>query len=541
MTLPLIVLSLGLVPLPVPQETPRLVVMVAVDQLIPEQLDRLSGELDGGLGRFWNSGTVLRSASLDYAHTETGPGHATYATGCLPRTHGIVANSFHDRAQGSAVYCVADEEARPVTSDGPGRGASVSPRNLLVPTLGDHLRAAFPAAKVFAISGKDRSAVLMGGASADCVLWWDQGSGGFSSSTHYGDQLADFVLGWNRGWIDVAQGWRWEPCFEGDPARWGTAPDERPGEVPRAGRTTFPYVLEASGRTRDDVARKLAAGVYSTPLVDLFALEVARLAVEALDLGGDGVPDLLAVSLSACDVVGHAFGPYSWEVTDLVLRVDDALGELFDLLDERLGPGAWVASLSADHGVLELPEHLTARGVGARRIPLSELGAMQRAVREAVELEFGSDVRATYNGRGFVLDETALLSAGHDPAQVRATVALVAAESSCVAAAYTLEQLAGEGTSDGWLGLYRDGFRFARSMDVTLRFTPWSLRGMGRGTSHGSPYPYDRRIPLAFLGPGFPAVRKYIRASSTDAVPTLLTALGLDVPDGLDGHSLNSD
>ncbi len=541
MTLPLLLLSLGLGPLPLSQESPRLVVMVAVDQLIPEQLDRLSGELDGGLGRFWNSGTVFRSATLDYAHTETGPGHATYATGCLPRTHGIVANTFHDRAQGRAVYCVGDGLVSPVTSNGPAPGTSVSPRNLLVPTLGDLLRQVYPTAKVFAISGKDRAAVTMGGRAAHSAVWWDRGVGGFASSTHYGDRLPDFVVAWNRGWARVANGWRWEPGFEGDPARWGTAPDERPGETPRAGRTTFPYVLEARGRTSDDLGRQLAGGVFSTPLLDRFTAELAGLAVEALDLGADGVPDLLAVSFSACDIVGHAFGPYSWEVTDLVLRTDDALGELFDLLDERVGAGAWVASLSADHGVLELPELLRPRGVGARRIPSSELGAMQRAVREAVELEFGSDVRVTYDGKGFVLDEAALLGAGHDPSQVRATVALVASEASCVAAAYTLEQLAGEGASDGWLGLYRDGFRPERSQDVVLRFPPWSLRGMGRGTSHGSPYSYDRRIPLAFLGPGFSASRKYVRASSTDAVPTLLKALGLDVPDGLDGRVLNGD
>ena len=164
---------------------------------------------------------------------------------------------------------------------------------------------------------------------------------------------------------------------------------------------------------------------------------------------------------------------------------------------------------------------------------------MQRAVREAVEQEFGSDVRATSTAKGFTLDETALRAAGHEPEQVRATIALVAGESPCVAAAYTLEQLAGEGASDGWLELYRDGFHPERSEDVVLRFAPWSLRGLGRGTSHGSPYPYDRRIPLSFLGPGFPAVRKYVRAYSSDAVPTLLKALGVDVPDSLDGHALN--
>lgn len=526
-------------------QTPRLVVLVAVDQLIPEQLDRLTPLLEGGLGRFWQRGTVYRAAALEYAATETAPGHATFATGCRPATHGIVGNSFFDRSQGRSLYSVSDPGARKVTAAGAANsGVSVGPANLRVPGLGDHLAAAFPGSLTFAVSFKDRAAVAMGGRDPHLVLWWDRRAGGFASSTRYVETLPDFVLDWNDGWLDVAAGWRWEPSFEGDPSRYGTDADEREGEVPygRFG-VSFPYELPSmAGADVEGLRRQLAPRIYGVPLGDRFTVEMARRAVDELGLGADDAPDLLALSLSGCDVVGHANGPYSWEVTDLILRADRALGELFDHLDARVGEGRWIAALSADHGVLELPEALAARGVGARRVGRGEVGAMRGLVREALALVYPDDgeLAVGFTGKGFTLDEAALRAAGLDPGDVRAIIAQAAAEAPHVAAAYTLEQLAGAGPGDGFLPLYRQGFDPQRSEDVLLRQGPWLL-AMPKGTSHGSPYPYDRRVPLALLGAPFPAQRRYDAADSMDAVPTLLEALGIAVPEGLDGRVLPRD
>jgi arylsulfatase A-like enzyme len=514
---------------------PRLVVLISVDQLIPEQLDRLEPVLDGGLGRLWREGAVYRAAALQHAATETGPGHATLATGCHPRTHGVTGNMFHDRVRGVATYCVEDRSVEGVPAG--AYGGQVSPINLRVPTLADHMRTRFAETRVFSVAGKNRSAVCMGGREDSTAVWWDSKVGGFVSSTWYGDALPLFVSSWNEGWLEATAGFEWTPCFDQDPRAWGTEADFRPGETPFHGQgTTFPYEFPALTGDRARSARALGPMVYQSPLVDRYAVQLARAAVGALDLGQDDVPDLLSIGLSGCDVVGHMFGPYSWEVTDLVLRADDELGLLFKELDGAVGEGRWVAALAADHGVLELPESLARRGGGARRVTREERSAMAKGVASALGARWPeSTPRAKPWGHGFVLGDAGTA----DPADVRALVAQAATEAEYVAAAYTLEQLssAPEQGEDPYLPIFRMGFDPERSEDVVLRYQPWWLATMAKGTTHGSPYPYDRRIPLAFLGTEFSQGRSFEEASSADVAPTLLGVLGIEV-DGLDGRDL---
>jgi hypothetical protein len=430
-----------------PAEGPRLVVMVVVDQLVPEQLRRLAPHLEGGFGRFLQQGTVFWSATVDYANTETGPGHATIATGRYPKNHGIVANQYVDRERKQLVYCVGDASAHPLTGAGSDAAtASVSPANLRGDALGDLLEAATPASMTVAIAGKDRSAVLLGGRKPDVAVWWDMRAGGFATSTYYGEKLPELVGVWNAAWQERALGWEWTPELPGDPAAYGTAPDDRPGESARFGRTL-------PRRLPEDPAQ-LAVAVFATPLVDYFTLELAALAVDTLHLGRDDAVDFLGISLSGCDVVGHANGPDSVEVTDLLLRDDKELGRLFARLDELVGAGRWVACLSSDHGVLDLPEALRARGVGARRVPGSELQALRASVKAAIDAlnPGGADLGLVLGEQGFFFDEAVAGGAGIDPAALREAIAAAAEESRLVADAYTAEELARE-SDDPWMVL----------------------------------------------------------------------------------------
>ncbi len=518
---------------------PRLVVLLAVDQLIPEQLQRLAPWLEGGLGRFLREGTFYWRATVDYANTETAPGHATLATGRHPCDHGIVANVFFDRSSGKNVYAVADPEAHPVTSRGlDEKSPGASARNLRASTLGDYLRDANGASRTVAVAGKDRSAILLGGKHADLALWWDERAGGFATSSAYGERLPGCGASWNATWLERARGWTWEPEFTGDMTPAGTAPDDRPGESTRLGRA-FPHQLPADERT-------LPLAVLFSPLVDLFTLEVAGAALDELELGRDDATDLLAISLSACDAVGHAHGPDSVEVTDVLLRADRELGRLFAHLDERVGRERWIACLSADHGVLDLPEALAERGVGARRVKGEEVAAMREQVEEALSSLHPAevDLELRYSELGFSFDEEAARKASLEPRDVRATIAEAAEEAGWVAGAYTLEEILASnagGPVDPWLQLYARCQCPDRGPDVVLRPHPWLLVDAASGTSHGSPYPYDRRVPLAFLGPPFRAQQRFDAASPTDAVPTLLQVLGLPLPEGLDGHALASE
>jgi hypothetical protein len=299
---------------------PRLVVLIAVDQLIPEQLDRLAPWFEGGLARLVGEGRNFRSAQLAYSRTSTGPGHVSLSTGTHPRTHGVPNNAFHDRTRGATIYCVGDDEVSRVVSGDPGLSAAArSPRNVRVPALGDFLRAADERSQVISIAGKDRAAVGLGGQHPQHTYWWDRGQGGFMTSSWYTEALPEWVAEWNAGWYAKTAGFEWQPVAERSLDGSGTAVDDRAGEAPfmMQGRA-FPYALPPGPEEPTAESHALLARVaFGTPLVDGFALELAAEAVQQLDLGTDDAPDLLALGLSGCDVVGHSFGPYSAEVTDV--------------------------------------------------------------------------------------------------------------------------------------------------------------------------------------------------------------------------------
>lgn len=516
---------------------------------MPEQLDRLGGHLDGGIGRLVREGARY-PAALPYAVTETGPGHATFATGCLPSSHGVVGNGFFDRGTGKLVYCVEDTGAKAVTTAGLQEigGNGRSPANLRRASLGGHLRSATPETKIVSISAKDRAAITMAGESADAVLWWDRTGLGFVSSDHYCTELPAWARDWNADWVKRTAGWTWEPTFSVDEAPPGTAPDVRPGEG-RIGISgpAFPYVF---GRTpADDYSaeerKALSRMAFVSPLVDRFVIEQARRALEFESLGADDTVDLLCVSFSACDTVGHTFGPFSCETTDLILRLDDGLGELFADLDQRVGEGRWAAALTADHGVLPLVETLAEQGLPAARLNNEQRRGIQRHVEKAVAAAFGLEddraLRLPVQTHGFFFDAQKLAAQGLEPAEVRTVVANAAAEIDWVHRAYTHEQLLStEPTEDEFLTLARASNVEDRGMDVQIVGQPYLLMGGSSGTSHGSPHPYDRQVPLLFYGPGFAAgmVKVAAPVGTENAVPTLLDAIGREPAGPLDGRSL---
>ncbi len=520
------------------RERPRLVVMLVVDQLYPEQLERLEPWLEGGLARLLAAGRFYTLATHDHANTETAPGHATLATGLYPCHHGIVGNEFFDRESGQPTYCVADPDVAGLRGDGSeGGGKQSSPRRLRALGIGDHLRRLNERSHVVSIAGKDRSAVLLGGQQADWAFWWDT-HGGFSSSTWYGERLPEWMIEWNASWRERASGWVWEELFPDGLPGSGTAVDDRAGEG--GARHVFPYRyprLEADAAPQK--VAQLAGAVFSTPLLDSFVVDVALESIDALALGQDEIPDLLCLGFSACDAVGHAFGPTSREVTDLLLRVDRELARLFEGLDERAGENGWIACLSSDHGVLDLPEALQSRGVGAVRLKMGAIGELVQAVRGALESLYQNDFGVTWT-EGLVFDARAIEAAGVEAEEVRRAARDVALSMPWIERAFTLGELisAGPDGDEPWTRLAARSVTAARGADVLIQLPPFHLLGFATGTSHGSPYPYDRRIPLLFYGPRVRPGRSYEPASSVDALPTLFAELGLDVPAGLDGRVL---
>jgi arylsulfatase A-like enzyme len=512
---------------PPPAGTPRLALIVVVDQLGEEQLERAAPLLEGGLARLLEEGAWFTGAHHGHAGTTTGPGHAVLATGADPARNGVVGNSWYDRERGERVYCAEDPE----------RGLT-SPVQLRVPALGDRLKERWPRSRVFAAAGKDRSAVLLGGRRADGAFWYDDGE--FVAGDYYFPRGApEWLEEFNdREWPRRFLGRAWEPLPVGAEAAAAAG-------VVEADHGAFGRRLpRAFGGFSPAADGGFLYGFTLSPFLDDYLAELARTLVEAEGLGADAYPDLLALSFSALDLVGHEWGPNSPEALDVVLRVDRTLGELLAFLDRRVGEGAVVVALSSDHGVAPLPELAEALGVPGRRAGREDVLCLQ-GVNLELGRRFGEGV--DWLDRYFYLDAGELAERDLDPSEVAAAAAELVERCPAVARAWTHAELqdgadgGGTGGADGDAA-YREAFRRSfdpvRSPDLLIEVEPYHLPVTSHATTHGSPHPYDTHVPLIFAGPGVPAGTFAGRAETVDLAPTVAELLGLPPLEGIDGESL---
>jgi len=491
----------------VPDDHVRLVALVVVDQLRTDLIERYDDLYSGGIRRLLDEGHVFTEATHAHAATETAPGHATLATGVHPARHGIMGNSWYEERDGEwvSVYSVEDTLAAILDDpEAPGR----SYRNLLTDGLADWLRAADPEARVVAISRKDRSAVTMGGRGGSDVYWVSAALPGLTTSTAYRDTLPGWIQALNAGPVGQLAARR-EWLNESPPRAWARSRPDTAAYEGNGRETAFPHAGNSA-----------SWALNSAPYGDEAVALAAVAALRELELGRREGTDFLAVSFSQTDAVGHDYGPTSREQLDNLLRLDRLLGELFTALDELVGEDRWVVGFSADHGVLTEPEYAAELGEPGRRVPREDRAALTEARREALSA-VGADATPAERARRLAAAVTAVPG---------------------IAAAYTMADLLAEGESaDTFLPLYRRSFRgdrrnlFSRDPAVALRRAEGEYTG-ARGTSHGSPYHYDRWVPFILLGAGVPAGTGQAAVRTVDMAPTLATLAGIPVPDGLDGR-----
>lgn len=323
-------------------ERPRLVVVIAIDQMRGDHLTKYAPLYGEGFKRLSTEGVHYLTADLNYAGTATGPGHATLGTGTYPWKSGIVANNFTERSTGKKVYCVADSTAGPVD----GLGGKMSPRNLLSPGFTDWVKAASPASRVVSLSYKDRAAVLMGGRRPDAAYWFDRSAGRMGSSSYYMSTLPAWVREFNgSGWIEQHLPGAWTRLLP-DSVYERFGPDDMPGEPLWLGTRTFPHVIEPGNK----VGR-----LFSTPWGNDYLLDFAKAAIAGEGLGTREAVDVLWISLSTTDDIGSEFGPSSHEMIDNLVRIDRALGGFLAYLEKRFGRDGVTVALSGDHGVMQMP------------------------------------------------------------------------------------------------------------------------------------------------------------------------------------------
>ncbi len=491
----------------------RLIVLIAIDQFRYDYLTRFRDQYQDGLQRLLTEGAVFTDANLEHYPTVTAIGHATMLSGATPSVSGIVGNDWFDRASGKTVTSVSDPDVKLIGAEGTGS----SPHRLLVSTVGDELkmaakaeRGAPDAPRVIGLSLKDRSAILPVGRAADAAYWWDTRTGRFVTSTYYAPDAPAWVAAFNARKV---------------PASW-------------AGRswTLIGAPATVLKRLPDEDGSELYAAGYGSPFGNELLLEFATEAVTRERLGQRGVTDLLSVSFSSNDSVGHTFGPDSPQVRDMAIRTDRILGTLLSRLDRLVGLRHTLIALTADHGVAPLPESLRARAMPGGRIASKELfDPIQQTLARAYGE--GKWVLGT-SGSSPYLNDALIAQLEADPALVRRDAARVAAGLPHVARVYTRDQLLSGAVQDDRVGrrILR-GFNAARSGDLEILLEPYWIR-QAQGTTHGTPYNYDAHIPLILMGSAIKPGEYAAPVALNDLAPTLATLARVGIPSGSAGRVL---
>ena len=517
-------------PAPTPGR-PSLVVTIVVDQFSADLFNQYRDRFTGGLHTLADQGLVYANGYQQHAMTETCPGHATVLTGMNPARAGIPANDWIDRATGKEVYCLAAPQNGLAHGRNTDNGA-VGPDQLAASTMGDWLKAVSPQSRVYAVSGKDRGAITLNGHQGDGAFWYTVGFG-FTTYVEPG-QTAEARLA-----PVAALNARIAARIEATPPVW-TYSDE----TCRALEAEW-TVGGASFRAALPPQR---FAIDTSPFLDEMTLEAATELLDSRELGRRGVTDMLGVSLSATDRIGHTFGNQGPEMCDQMRRLDVALGAFLDRVAEV--PGGALVVLTADHGGNDFPERQSTRGYAeARRGDPELLGRVNAELKAEFDLAVDP---LTSGGSGLMVvgaDNIAL------PQPLRGRVAVAAVErlraEPTVAGAWTIEEALAapaprRDASPQELSLLERqsvGAVDGRSPDIVVALQPGMTPGPGRAglyvAGHGTPWDYDRRVPIVFWSPESPGQERYLPIRTIDIAPTLSRAIGLETPEGLDGRCLD--
>ena len=490
---------------------PRLVVLIAIDQFRADYLERF-GPLPGGLGRLSRGGAWFTNAHHDHAITETAPGHATLLSGRFPRSTGIMMNRVG----------VEDLDA-PLIADGVGTGAS--PKRFQGTALVDWMRSADPESRAFSVSSKDRAAILPVGRSRSEVYWYSP-DGRFTTSRYYRDTLPSWVMQWNkRGFPASFASKHWDLLL---PASAYPEPDSVEAEGGRG--FTFPHILPDDPESATNIVR-------ATPFIDDITLSFALHGVQSLALGASPHTDVLSISLSATDYIGHRYGPDSREIHDQVVRVDRTLGAFLDSLYRMRDSSTITIALSADHGVGTIPElapaSMTPKPVRVTLAPL--IAPLRDALRKAKVDTLAIDV----DQQIIIVDRAAFAAAGANADSAIAAFGAAIKAIPGVRRVDGFQALAADTLSDPIARRWRHQFPANANIALVVTLTPGSTWA-GNIAFHGTPYDYDTHVPIVFYGAGVKPGRIADFVRTVDIAPTLAALAGVRPTERLDGVPLTA-
>jgi predicted AlkP superfamily pyrophosphatase or phosphodiesterase len=503
---------------------PKLVVIMVVDQMRADYIDRFQSNWSRGLKRLVKEGAWFRKAAYPYLQTVTCAGHATISTGALPHVHGIPANQWWDRDAGRQMACTEDPSVSNLGYDGPGKERNSGYR-LKVPTLGDVLRTE-RGAHVVTLSAKTRSAIMLAGHGGQAVTWLSDGSDTWLTSSAFAAALVPAVKQFiDANPVDADYGKSWTRLLR--TSRYREADEDKAERPPGGWTTAFPHVLSGTVGKADATFR---AQWDVSPYSDAYAGRLAAALITSMQLGQHDTTDLLGISFSATDRIGHKFGPDSQELQDQLARLDRTIGDLLDHLDASVGRDRYVVALSADHGVTSVPERLLRTLKDGGRVGTADIinrieakiGPVLGAGKHVAMLD-GRDMNL-YFAPG-VYEK--LLAA---PPLMKDLVEAIESAPG-VRRAYRAEQLrqADPSSSDDWLPAAALSYVDGRSGDIVITLRPGWISSADAAT-HGTATDDDQRVPIIFAGADIKPGHYDQAVTPADIAPTLARLCGVALP-----------
>ncbi|MGB1308036.1 MAG: alkaline phosphatase PafA [Oceanihabitans sp.] len=512
---------------------PKLVVGIVVDQMRYDYLTRFYNKFgDGGFKKLINEGFNCKNNHYNYIPTYTGPGHASVYTGTTPKYHGIIANSWYDKEIKERVYCAGDTTVTAVGTQ--SKAGLMSPRRMQTTSFADENRLFTQMkGKTIGISLKDRGAILPAGHTANAAYWFhgkDEGS--WITSSFYTNKLPAWVSDFNNSEAAKSYLKTWDTFYDINTyTESGSDLNAFEGGFKGKETATFPYDLKMLSKQNKgfDI---LKATPYGNSLTTDFAIA----AILGEQLGADAITDVLAVSYSSTDYVGHNFGVNSKEVEDAYIRLDKDIERLILALDEKVGKGEYTLFLTSDHGAVEVPAYLQSVNIPAGYF---DSKGFKKKLNAFINKKFGASnlLESGSNNQIFLNRERiALLDLKLEDVQEALVNEIVSYKN--IYKAYSATTMQTTEFSNGIEALLQNGFHQKRSGDVMVVYDPAVISYSKTGSTHGSGLNYDTHVPLLFYGKGIAKGSTLQKTKIVDIAPTISALLGISFPNGATGMPL---
>lgn len=512
---------------------PKLIIGIVVDQMRYDYLERFYNDFEkGGFKKLMKEGSNCNNHHFNYIPTYTAPGHASIFSGTSPRYHGIIANNWYDRENKELIYCVTDKRYKTIGLKKPK--ISASPFKLKTTSIADQNRLHTQhKGKTIGIALKDRAAILPSGHTANMAYWFSGGKeGNWISSTYYAEKLPKWVVDFNKNWRNEINYQTWD-LLRPLSNYTESGEDQNDFEQGFKGkeRPTFPYnIKELMPRNKD------FSLISKTPFGNTLTANFAIEAIKQEKLGKDEYTDILTVSFSATDYVGHIFGVNSKELHDTYIRLDLDIAKLIKALDKEVGKGNYSLFLTADHGVVHVPNYLKSLKIPSGYADYDE-------IKEKINLfskrkfNINNLIESVYNQQVF-LDQSKIHSSVYPKETIYNSLRDFLISIPSINKAFTpTDLLYGQGKK---AKLHLNGYDQKRSGDLIFSFLPNTIAHKEKGTTHGSGNSYDTHVPLLWYGNGIIKGHKtYHKTEVVDIVPTIGALLNISCPEGNTGKVIH--